>query len=99
MAEHPVHPVLAWSNEVDRRLQIEGVMCRVRDKRRTMNDEDFWADVFGEQLGYPLTEAQELDECFGIEAPNPCPECGAVVACGYDSEGRPMIHVVEDKDE
>ena len=78
-------------------LRIEGVECRVRDKRRTMSDEEFWWDVFG-QDDY-LTEAQELDECFGIDAPNPCPECGATVACGYDSQGRPMIHVVEEKDE
>jgi hypothetical protein len=85
MAEHPV---IAWSNQVD---------CIVREKRRTMNDEEFWADVFG--MPEPLTEAQELDECFGIEAPNPCPECGSIVACGYDSEGRPMIHVVEENDE
>ena len=78
-------------------LRIEGVVCHVREKRRTMNDEEFWADVFGEPD--PLNEAQELDECFGIEAPNPCPECGSVTACAYDSEGRPMIHVVEESDE
>ena len=43
-------------------LRIEGVECRVRDKRRTMSDEEFWWDVFG-QDDY-LTAAQELDECF-----------------------------------
>lgn len=80
-------------------LRIEGVECTVREKRRTMNEEDFWWDVFGQPEYEPLTEAQELDECFGIDAPTPCPECGATVACGYDSEGRPMIHVVEETDE
>jgi hypothetical protein len=67
--------------------------CTVRDKRSTMNDEDFWADVFGQPS--PFDEAVELDECFGISAPDPCPECGSSVACGYDSEGRPMMHIVE----
>lgn len=70
--------------------------CLVRDKRKTMNDEEFWDDVFG--IPDPFQEAVEL-ECFGIDAPTPCPECGSNVACGYDSQGRPMIHVVEeDKD-
>jgi hypothetical protein len=71
----------------------EPVPCLVREKRRTMSEEEFWDDVFGQPD--PLDEAAELDQCFGISAPNPCPECGSVVACGYDSEGRPMIHVVE----
>lgn len=69
--------------------------CIVRDKRKTMNDEEFWDDVFG--TPDPFQEAVELDECFGIDAPTPCPECGSTVACGYDSEGRPMIHVVEEE--
>lgn len=77
--------------------------CTVRDRRSTMTDDEFWGDV-SDMLGINTTpeqlqEALELDECFGISAPNPCPECGASVACGYDSEGRPMIHVVEEKDE
>jgi hypothetical protein len=77
--------------------------CTVRDRRSTMNDDEFWEDV-SNTLGWNTTpdqlqEAVELDECFGIDAPNPCPECGSVVACGYDSEGRPMIHVIEETDE
>jgi hypothetical protein len=67
--------------------------CTVRDKRCTMNDEEFWDDVFG--MPDPFAEEVALDECFGIDTPNPCPECGASVACGYDSEGRPMMHIVE----
>ena len=26
----------------------------------------------------------------------PCPECGSVGACGYDDEGRAMVHTTED---
>lgn len=75
--------------------------CIVRDKRRSMNDEEFWADVFGEGTvvePYPYDEDGELEKCLGIDAPNPCPECGATGACGNDSEGRPWIHVVESEE-
>jgi len=68
--------------------------CSSRERRRTMSDDEFWADVYGD----PLSVAQELDECFGIDAV-PCPECGSAGACGYDSLGRPMIHAVTDDDE
>lgn len=77
--------------------------CTVRAKRSTMTDGEFWEDV-SNTLGWNTTpeqlqEAMELDECFGIDAPSPCPECGSVVACGYDSEGRAMIHVIEEDKE
>jgi hypothetical protein len=61
-----------------------------------MSDDEFWDDVFGQNDVLP--EVQELDECFGIDAPAPCPECGSLVACVYDFEGRPMIHVVDDEE-
>ena len=35
-------------------------------------------------------ERWELEDRMG----GPCPECGNVGACGYDSEGRAMIHVM-----
>ena len=34
---------------------------------------------------------------LGLTA-DPCPECGAVGACGWDAEGRPMIHCTEEED-
>lgn len=75
--------------------------CIVREKRSTMSDDEFWEDVFGTGTWepYPFDEDDEIEKCFGIDAPTPCPECGSTVACGYDSEGRPMIHVVEETDE
>jgi hypothetical protein len=69
--------------------------CIVRDKRRSMSNEEFWEDVFGTGVWEPV----EPDwDCVGIDSPNPCPECGSTGACGYDSEGRPMIHTVQEDD-
>lgn len=70
--------------------------CQVREKRAGMSDEEFWDDVFPQSEYEP--EGPDMD-CTGIDSLNPCPECGSVVACGYDSEGRPMIHVVQEDDD
>lgn len=67
--------------------------CTVRERRSTMTDDEFWNDVYPQPD--PFAEEIALDECFGIDSPNPCPECGAVGACGNDMQGRPWIHVVE----
>lgn len=32
---------------------------------------------------------------LGLTA-DPCPECGAVGACGWDDEGRPLIHATSE---
>jgi acetone carboxylase gamma subunit len=29
----------------------------------------------------------------------PCPECGELGACGFDAEGRPMVHVTADEED
>lgn len=77
-------------------ITIGGVQypCTVRAKRAAMTDDEFWADVY---LTDPYDEDGEIEKCIGIDGATPCPECGSTVACGYDSEGRPMIHVVEDE--
>lgn len=37
-------------------------------------------------------EAPDVEELgFGID---PCPECGSTGACGYDDEGRPLVHAI-----
>lgn len=77
-------------------VYIVGVDCLSRQRRQAMADDEFWADVYPH--GDPMTYADELNECFGVDSPAPCPECGSIVACGYDSLGRPMIHLTEDDD-
>lgn len=47
--------------------------------------------------GPELYEEPEPDESLDMM---PCPVCGADGACGYDPDGRPMIHTLgEDDDE
>jgi len=42
----------------------------------------------------PLSPSSEQLEVLEESFPGPCPLCGACDACGYDSEGRPLIHVL-----
>jgi len=69
--------------------------------RDAMTDDEFWAHV-AENLAGPLfIEAADLmdDEPPSSIDAGPCPECGEVGACAYDSEGRALIHVTPDEDE
>ena len=61
-----------------------------------MSDADFWAHV------YPQPEPPDIDDNEPDEFdryPEACPECGSFTACGYDDEGRPMIHVTTEETE
>lgn len=103
MAEYP-HVELFEKYELRTAGQVEPIAvkfypmypCDVRVRRSYMTDEEFWADVFSQ--GGLVTHEPDFD-CVGIDSPTPCPECGSTVACGYDSEGRPMIHVVQEDDD
>jgi hypothetical protein len=68
--------------------------CASSPEAAAMSDADFWAHV------YPDDPEPDIDPYEGEPGPvgiaDPCPECGAAGACGYDDEGRPMIHAVED---
>lgn len=69
--------------------------CTSRERRAAMSDGEFWQDV-ADSLSGPQPDADEDLVCMGIDAPTPCPECGSTTACGYDTEGRPMIHVTQE---
>src|SRR5690606_30797236 len=45
------------------------------------------------QLQPPTPPSPEQRGVLGECSPGPCPRCGACDARGYDSEGRPLIHV------
>lgn len=72
------------------------VFCASSLEAAAMSDSEFWDAVYN-----------RIDECYApdydyldSEVPligNPCPLCHAVGACGYDSEGRALIHALTDE--
>jgi hypothetical protein len=73
------------------------------DAAHIVRQREFSLRVFGPGLrteGVPDTLGQMgwiPDDDQGPEidpqvSTDPCPECGALGACAWDSEGRPMIH-------
>lgn len=67
-------------------------LCPEADLRDAMTDEEFWAHVLASPEPWP--DEVEVTSLDGI----PCAECGEVGACGYDFEGRPLVHIVKDED-
>jgi hypothetical protein len=69
---------------------VNAIMCETNRRRMLMTDAEYWADVQG-SLGL----VDDLDDEPEIEVPvstSPCGVCGEQGPCGYDAEGRPMIH-------
>jgi hypothetical protein len=76
-------------------------LCPEAETRSRMTDVEFWEHVFNR----PHYDEERSDtEAFwpyngdrdDVLTGEPCPECGAQEACGYDAEGRPYIHVMEE---
>ncbi len=62
-----------------------------------MTDEEFWEDVAASLIGPQWDDDDAGDDIDSLNA-DPCPECGSTGACGWDSEGRPMIHAIRGDD-
>lgn len=60
-----------------------------------MDDAEFWDWVFNRHRpeGEEYDDYDPSHEAIGGTM-EPCPVCGGITACGYDQEGRPMIHAV-----
>jgi hypothetical protein len=70
-------------------------LCPEADYRDTLTDDEFWAHVYPQgDDGPDIESAEDFDllSHFG----RPCEVCGEVGPCGYDAEGRPMIHTEEE---
>lgn len=57
-----------------------------------LDDAEFWDFVFnglkpGESPAEPEPDDETVEDFGG-----PCDACGAIGACGYDDQGRPLIH-------
>lgn len=66
-------------------------LCPEADMRDAMSEDDFWAHVFRQPE--PFDDGPELDDTTNQD--KPCPLCGEQGACGYDNEGRPLIHALD----
>lgn len=74
-------------------------LCSEADLRDAMDEGDFWAHVLlppgeGEDRDY------DPDDDWNAPPPedvvmNPCEVCGEWGPCGYDAEGRILIHWIE----
>lgn len=67
-------------------------LCPEADYRDTLTDDEFWAHV------YPQDGPDyEVDEPpLAVNYGRACEVCGEHGPCGYDAEGRPMIHTEEE---
>lgn len=73
-------------------------LCPEADARDAMDDGEFWAHV-AKNLG--AIDAEEFpvdgDDLRALGDAEPCEVCGETGACGYDAEGRPMIHATAEE--
>ena len=74
------------------------VICTSSPEAAAMSDDEFWEllearrhNMTPEQLREHEHDLTEF-EFVNTAQFDPCPECGVLGACGYDAEGRPMIH-------
>lgn len=71
-------------------------LCSEADLRDAMDDGEFWAHVFAPLTDDPRYSPPDRPALGPLT--EPCSECGAVGACAWDAEGRPLIHPVYDHD-
>jgi hypothetical protein len=80
-------------------------LCPESEYRSNLSDEEFWDYIFNWDKRWPnwrqnsVYDYDELDIDDTLPVDQPCPTCRSVGACAYDSEGRPMIHTVEDSED
>lgn len=68
-------------------------LCPEAEFRASLDDGEFWDYVLngvrpGEEPEVHFEEDPDAVEDYG----GPCEACGAVGACAYDMDGRPLIH-------
>lgn len=67
-------------------------LCPEADARDAMDDGEFWDHVFNRDDGPDEFEDMDPVDYDELDMLAPCEICGATGACGYDLEGRPLIH-------
>jgi len=71
--------------------------CPEAAERAAMSDGEFWERIYGPSARPDPHDYDPAHEAIGHQL-DPCPTCGERGPCGYDAEGRPMIHT-SDADE
>lgn len=76
-------------------------LCPEHDYRSSLTDNAFWAHVYPDVVMpdpalYDEPDFDEISETVK-ELESRCTICGSYGACAYDSEGRPTIHLEDDK--
>jgi hypothetical protein len=78
-------------------------LCPEADARDAMSDGEFWDHVLNHRDGPDAPEVAFEDmmpvDYDELDILAPCEVCGATAECGYDLEGRPMIHATPPDDE
>lgn len=70
--------------------------CASSPEAQAMPEEDFWDAVFSHHQG-PEPDDEDLSDQHPLFAEMaPCRECGEMGPCGFDVEGRPMVHLERD---
>jgi hypothetical protein len=72
-------------------------LCPEADKRDAMTDDEFEAYV-ADNLSEPYEPFDDGTEIDVAMSTTECTACGSMSACGYDAEGRPMIHTTEESE-
>jgi hypothetical protein len=79
------------------------IFCASSRAAQALPDEEFWARVMEQgDPGAPwdmIDDGHEFELDLGTYQNQPCRVCGGLGACGYDEEGRPLIHATESSDE
>lgn len=71
-------------------------LCPEAQERAAMTDAEFWERVFPQDTEPDFDDFAE-DPSYATSTP--CGVCGSLTACGYDQDGRPLIHAQDDPDD
>lgn len=76
-------------------MMMSKPFCASSPEAQALPETEFWSKVYERKyaaldLEYEVAEEEALSV-------SPCGVCGSTTACGYDSEGRPMIHCTSEE--
>lgn len=75
--------------------------CPEGEFRSKLSDEEFWDYVLksAREITFKFDDDNSFIDDIALLLNQPCVICGELGACGYDAEGRPMIHSLAEEDD